>query len=310
MSEGIVILRNTLFFIFLSVLWTQIALGAPIRLSQQNTTQQRASRQAPISILSIIPANGEPGASVILYGSGFTEGTSAFLGNTEIPARVIGPKQLSFEIPRLKPGLYALYLRRKDGSTSSIYNFNVLPLKPILINIQPDKIDACNSGGYREVQLRGFNFQERSMVMFDGAAIQSRFISPEAISFVVPDVSAGLHQVQVKNPEETQSATRALFVDTKPEITGISQGDERVNSYDLIIYGRNFQQDSSLVVDGTRLSGARSYPPPAGTAKIIYVSCNQIIYERYPYDTTPKSIRLQVINPTGEGSSVVQIAAP
>jgi hypothetical protein len=306
MSEVTVMLRNTFFSLFLVVLLTHIAIGAPEKPSQQVTK----NRTAPITVLSIIPANGEPGGSVTLYGSGFTEGTIAFLGNTQIPARVIGPKQLSFVIPPLMPGLYGLYLKRKDGTISSIYNFNVLPLKPVLTYIQPDRINACDSGGNREVQLRGYNFLESSMVMFDGAAIQSRSISPEAISFIVPDVSAGLHQVQVKNPDETQSATRALFIDTKPEITGISQGEERVNSYDLIVYGKNFQQDSSLVVDGTSYSGARSYPRPSGTEKIVYISCNQIVYERYPYDSTPKSIRLQVINVNGESSSVVQILAP
>jgi hypothetical protein len=303
-------LRNTFFSFFLALFLAQPILGAPVRLAQQGASKIRQNQTAPITVLSIIPANGEPGGSVTLYGSGFAEGTSVYLGNTGIPARVIGPKQLSFEIPQLMPGLYALYLKRKDGTTSRIYNFNVLPLRPVLTSIQPDKINACESGGNREVQLRGHNFQERSMVMFDGAAIQSRFISPDAIAFIVPDVSAGLHQVRVQNPEETQSATRALFIDTKPEITGISQGEERVNSYDLIVYGRNFQQDSSLVVDGTSYSGARSYPRPSGTEKITYVSCNQIVYERYPYDSTLKSIRLQVINVNGESSSVVQIMAP
>jgi hypothetical protein len=168
--------RNIFFSLFLAVLLVQAAFGAPVRLSQQGTSKVREGRTTPITVLSIIPANGEPGGSVTLYGNGFAEGTSVFLGNTQIPARVIGPKQLSFEIPQLMPGLYALYLKRKDGSTSSIYNFNVLPLRPVLTSILPDKISSCDSGGNREVQLRGHNFQERSMVMFDGAAIQSRVI--------------------------------------------------------------------------------------------------------------------------------------
>jgi hypothetical protein len=295
-------------FMFLFI--SPVVLGAPVRVAQKAPAQGRESRQPALSILSIIPALGEPGGTVTLYGNGFTEGTTAFLGNTRIPTRVMGPKQLTFDIPSLRPGLYALYLQRKDGATSSIYNFNIMPLRPVLNSIQPDRIDACTTGASREVLLRGMNFQESSMVMFDGAAIPSRFISSDTLSFTVPNVSAGLHQVMVKNTEETQSTTRAIFIDTTPEITGISQGEERVNSYDLIVYGRNFQQDSSLSVDGTRIFGARAFAPPAGTEKVVVYSCTEMVYERYPYDTTPKSIRLQVINPNGETSEVVQITAP
>lgn len=304
MLRGLIVALSTCLLISTAV------IGAPIRVAQNVPAQGRGNAKPALSILSIIPALGEPGGSVTLYGNGFNDGTSAFLGNTQIPTRIMGAKQLTFDIPSLRPGLYALYLRRNDGATSSIYNFNILPLKPVLNSIQPDRIDSCTTGASREVQLRGMNFQQGSMVIFDGAAIPSRFISADTLSFTIPNVSAGLHQVMVQNPEETQSTARAVFIDTKPEITGITQGEERVNSYDLIILGRNFQQDSSLIVDGTQFSGARSYPRPTGTEKIRYVSCTEIVYERYPYDMTPKNIRLQVINPNGEGSAVVQIAAP
>jgi hypothetical protein len=282
------------------------AFGAPPAQTPQARAQD--ARQAPISILSIIPAQGEPGISVTLYGSGFSEGTTAFLGNTQIPAQIYGQKQLSFDIPSLDPGLYALFLKRKDGTTSRIYNFTVLPQKPVVLSVLPDKIYACDSGGAREVQVTGKNFQRGSMIMFDGAAIRSRFMSPEAISFTAPDVQAGLHQIQVKNPGDTYSTVMALFIDAKPEILGISQNGEYVNSYNLIINGRNFLPNSSLIVDGNRLSGLAS--TPAGKEKMIYIDCTQIIYERYPYDTTPKNIRLQILNPNGESSSVVQITAP
>ncbi|HET6420904.1 MAG TPA: IPT/TIG domain-containing protein [Geobacteraceae bacterium] len=295
------VLRIAALLMTFTTVLTNPAFGA----TQAKTTQ---NHQPPINILSIIPAQGEPGISVTLYGSGFSEGITAFLGNTQIPAQVYGQKQLSFEIPSLDPGLYALYLKRKDGSASKIYNFTILPLKPVVMSLLPDKISSCDYGGAREVQVNGKNFQPGSMIMFDGAAIGSRFISPEAISFTAPGVQAGLHQVQVKNPGDALSTVMALFIDAKPEILGISQGSESVNSYNLVINGRNFLPNSSLIVDGTRLSGLSS--TPAGREKMIYVDCNQIIYERYPYDTTPKNIRLQVLNPGGEASSVVQITAP
>ena len=49
---------------------------------------------------------------------------------------------------------------------------------------------------------------------------------------------------------------------------------------------------------------------PADREKVIYVDCNRIIYQRYPYDSAVKSFTLQVLNPNGESSSVVQVSAP
>jgi hypothetical protein len=36
--------------------------------------------------------------------------------------------------------------------------------------------------------------------------------------------------------------------------------------------------------------------------KSRFVNCSRIIYERYPYDRTPKTLRIQVVNPNGEES--------
>jgi hypothetical protein len=304
-QEVAMILRYTLITLFLSLLMAQAAVTVS---AQPNTSKKSEERRIPVNILSIIPAQGEPGGSVTLYGNGFSEGITAYLGNTAIPARVLSAKHLSFEIPKLDPGLYALYLKRNDGTTSNIYNFTLLPLRPLVTGIQPDKISACDSGGARDALISGRNFLEQSMVMFDGAAIGSRFISPEAIAFTVPDVQAGLHQVQVRNPGDAYSTVMALFIDSKPEITSISRGDEYVNYYNLIIDGRNFQQNSSLIVDGNSVPGIGAYS--AGRDKFVYVNCNRIIYERYPYDTSPKNIRLQIINANGESSPVIQITAP
>jgi hypothetical protein len=303
--EVAMILRYTIIALLLSLSMAQVSLAAP---PQPNASGGSEERQVPASILSIIPAQGEPGGIVTLYGNGFSSGITAYLGNTAIPAKVLSAKHLSFEIPKLDPGLYALYLKRKDGITSSIYNFTILPLKPVVTGIQPDKISACDSGGAREAHISGRNFQERSMVMFDGAAIGSRFISPDSIDFAVPDVQAGLHQVQIRNPGDAYSTVMGLFIDAKPEITSISQGEAYVNYYNLIINGRNFQQNSSLIVDGNSIPGIGAYAP--GQEKFVFVNCNQIIYERYPYDTSPKNIRLQIINPNGESSPVIQITAP
>lgn len=306
--EVTVIFRFIFAAISLAAVLVNTAFGAPVKTSQSKNMQGRSERPSPITILSIIPTQAEPGGSVTLYGSGFTLKTTVFLGNFEVPVQVLGPKQLSFEIPKLQPGLYALFLKREDGSTSKVYNFTVLSQKPVVTALQPDRVDICSSGKEREILISGQHFQERSMVFFDGAAIKGHFISPETISFPVPDVAGGLHQVQVKNAEDASSMVMALFIDAKPEILNISQGEEYVTYYNLMINGTNFQQNSVLIVDGRRLSGVTINPNER--EKVYYVDCNTIIYERHPYDTVPKNFRIQIINPGGEQSSVIQVTAP
>ena len=80
------------------------------------------------------PAQGEPGTIVSISGSGFADDSTVFLATEEVPATVVGQKQLSFEIPELPPGLYALFVKRPDGSVSRSYSFTVQALKPIAID--------------------------------------------------------------------------------------------------------------------------------------------------------------------------------
>lgn len=208
----------------------------------------KAPEPVPVNILSIIPAQGEPNTTVTLSGSGFASGTTAYLGNTEIPARLVGTDVLSFEIPRLQPGLYALFVKRGDGITSRTYNFSVLPPKPVVESLYPETVDVCSPSGERLVTITGRNFQAESRVLFNGAAVRSSFGSPQALSFIVPPVQAGLHQIQVKNAEETVTTPVTLVVRGTPEVFSVVRGESSVNYYNLVIEGRNFQPGATLSV--------------------------------------------------------------
>lgn len=264
---------------------------------------------SPISILSIIPAQGEPGTTVTLNGAGFTDKTVAFLGSTAMATHVTGPKILTFEIPDLPPGLYALYLRREDGVTSKPFNFSLQAQKPVVTGIAPDTVYNCATGKEREVTISGRNFRDGAQVLLDGAVIQSRLMGKETIAFMAPALLAsGLHQIQVKNPPDEVSAAIALFINSRPEVQGVTRGGDFVNYYELIIDGRNFVQGSMLVVDGARLyTGAVT---PGERERLVYLGCNRLIYQRHPYDSSLKNLSIQVVNPNGEESPIVTVNAP
>lgn len=261
------------------------------------------------AILSIIPAQAEPGDKVTIFGSNFGEHISAFLGNVEIPAKVTAGKEVEFIVPQLDTGLYAFYLKRGDGVAGRIYNFSVLPLRPVLSALSPDKISSCAQGGERDVTAGGRNFNETSLLFFDNVSIKGNVVSPEAIVFRVPQVGGGLHQVIVKNSPENASVPLALEIETKPEISQVSRGDGFVNYYELIVDGRNFQQNSALYVDGQRVGGS-SGQDAAAREKVIYIDCTRLVYQRFPYSPVDKDFRLQVVNPGNEGSQVINLTAP
>ena len=263
----------------------------------------------PPAILSIVPAQAEPGAKVTIFGSGFGDSARVFLGSVEIPAKSSDGKQIEFSVPaQLQPGLYALYLKRADDAASRPYNFAVLALRPLVSGLSPDQISGCAQGREREVTVIGQNFNEKSMLLFDGAGLKSRFISSEAIVFSVPEV-AGLHQVMVSNSPGNASLPMALTIETNPEISQVTMGNEHVNYYELIVDGRNFRQNSSLYVDGQRIGG-RGGQEVSEREKLIYQSCTRLIYQRYPYSPVNKDFRIQVLNPGGEASQVVNVTAP
>lgn len=274
---------------------------------------------APLNILSIIPAQGEPNITVTLSGTGFTDKTVAFLGTNEIPTAVQGHEVLTFVIPKLAPGLYALFLKREDGTVSRTYNFSIFSPRPFIDGISPDTVDVCSTGD-RTISVSGRNFQPGCQVLFDGAVVRSSYNSEESISFSVPPAPGGLHKIQVKNPDESTTTPVTLAITATPEISSVSMGESSVNYYQLIIEGKNFQPSSSISIDeryfqaGLNAGAAKRLTagsPSSGEREMLmYVNCSELIYQRYPADPTDKDLRLQVINPNGEASSVVQVTAP
>ncbi|MDD2541779.1 MAG: IPT/TIG domain-containing protein [Desulfuromonadaceae bacterium] len=266
----------------------------------------------PITVLSIIPTQAEPGTKVLLTGTGFGENATVFLGSVEVPAQVTGAKQAEFVIPpQLEPGLYALYLKRADGTVGRSYNFTVLSVRPVLSSLQPSRISSCATGKEREVVARGENFGNTSMLFFNGAVISSTLLSSSSISFTVPSVAGGLYHVQVKNALDNSSIPLTLVIETKPEIGQITVGNDYVNYYELIITGRNFNQNSSIYVDGVQIGGGGGDAQDMTERdKLIFVDCTKLVYQRHPYSPVNKNFRIQVINPGEEGSQVITVTAP
>ena len=66
---------------------------------------------------------------------------------------------------------------------------------------------------------------------------------------------------------------------------------------------------SQLSVDVKRVT--TSTASATEREQLLYVNCNRLVYQRYPYSTIPKNFKVQVVNPAGGGeSSLVSVSAP
>jgi hypothetical protein len=99
------------------------------------------------------------------------------------------------------------------------------------------------------------------------------------------------------------------MIETRPEIAQVQIGSQYVNYYDLVIVGRNFQQNSSVYVDGQKIGG-QGGQDLAEREKLIYVDCTKLIYQRHPYSPVNKDFRILVMNPGGEASQPISVSAP
>jgi len=260
------------------------------------------------SILSIIPGQSPPGKTVVISGSGFNIESSLFLGIDEIPFKIISSRQISFEMPQIPAGNYALYIRQNNGTSSKAYAFTVTSVKPSVTTIMPDTVSHCATGGNRQISVMGKNFLDRAQILFDGAIIKGSRISAEEMTFLAPQVPGGLHQIQVRNPEEEVSPAIALLIVSRPEIQSVTQGNDYVNYYELNIEGINFQHGSALIVEGRKIQSGQ--PTPGDRDRLVFNSCTNLTYQRYPYDPSMKSFQLVIVNPNGEESSLFTVSAP
>lgn len=305
---------RTLSLIFICYLGVSPAYSADKQKTRSSRVQQQeppvAVRQpVPPSILSIIPAQAESGSKVVVYGSDFGAGLTVFLGSQEIVPMSVSDTRAEFLVPLLDQGLYALYLKRADGLVGKTYNFNVMALRPVLTALAPDQISSCAEGKEREITAMGRNFTDQSLVLLDGVVIKSRLMSPESLSFTAPAaMKGGLHQIVVRNGMDNGSVPLGFALETRPEIGQVGVGKEFVNYYELVIEGKNFNQNSYLLVDGRRLGGTTE----TGTERerLIFDNCTRLVYQRHPYSSVPKDFRLQVVNQDGEGSQVITVSAP
>ena len=134
-----------------------------------------------------------------------------------------------------------------------------------------------------------------------------------------------MYGVSVSNQDGATSLPHSLWVNSTPEINSVERGADFVNYYEVIIHGKNFLFNSTLVVVeqedsalGQTYQRLSSLSPKGDESQVsvspqeyrlIYVDCQTLIYHRYR-TSRAKDLRLQVFNSDGRKSYQYYVALP
>ncbi|MEZ4600811.1 MAG: IPT/TIG domain-containing protein [Syntrophotaleaceae bacterium] len=277
----------------------------------------------PPRLTGIAPSVARPGSRVIVTGGPFTKDVRIMFGDRLVAPASLAERQLTFVVPDLPAGQYLLQLQTGEETSERSMFFRVVLPPPAILSLEPQTIDTCDMGAGRQVVVRGEGLQAGTLLLLDGAVLAAQRSAEDALTFAVPRMDSGLHQIQLVNPDEQKSLPVVLVINNTPEIENASMGEESVTSYELMITGKNFTYRSILLVNGQQIPsfnpttpdiGEFEYTPynlnQPGLDSVYYVDCRTMIYVRHPTTSQTKTLTLQIINPDGSESGVFSYTGP
>lgn len=258
-------------------------------------------------LTGVFPAVASPGSPVSIIGGPFEQQVRVVFGDLTLQPANITQKRITFSVPELPEGDYLLFLQQGQEKSAHSLFFRVALPAPGIVSLVPSKIEACVTGAQRQVTIQGRDILPGVQVLLDGVALAADR-DDDSLVITLPELTPGMHQVQLVNPNGKYSLPVALLIDALPEIQNVSRGEENVNYYELRISGRNFFHNSTLMVNGQPLTPF--YPGSLQVDSLSFLDCNTLIYKRYPPSSQPTQLTLQIVNPDGRESAVYSLSAP
>jgi hypothetical protein len=233
---------------------------------------------------------------------------------------------MEFTVPNLPPGDYTLSVQDNTMVAVQTYQFEVMAPTPQVTNINPSILDACSIEPLNHLQINGRNFLPGAVLLVNDRVVPSRVISSTSIEAQLPGFQEpGVYGVSVRNQEGATSLPHSLWVNSTPDIDSVEQGADFVNYYEVIIHGKNFLFNSTLVVKepedsalGQTYQQLSSVSPKSAASQVsispqvdrlIYVDCQTLIYHRYR-TSRAKDLRLQIFNTDGRKTDLYYVSLP
>jgi hypothetical protein len=281
-----------------------------------------------VEITSIYPEVAYAGTPVTIIGGPFSTEVMVDLDGQLITPKSISPRQLIFLTPQLAVGEYALFLRDGDQTSKATSSLRIELPPPAISSMSPSTLDECSTPEQRRVILTGENIQEGAQLLLNGSVIPFVREDPLSLSFTPLPLKAGSYGVQLVNPDGKHSLPHTLWFDNLPAIESVSEGENFVSYYQIVIRGKNFFHNSLLLVKefpggfGDLPPRQRFIPAQGGSQKptttggliqaenLSYQDCNTLIYNRYPLYGQAMRILLQIGNPDGKQSPAFEVYLP
>ena len=279
-------------------------------------------------ITSIYPDVAYVGTPVTIIGGPFGPEVRVELADQQLTPRLINPRQLVFITPQLPVGEYSLYLSEGAQASAQTYSLRIELPPPVISSISPTTLDECAPAEQLRVKLEGKNIEDGAQLLLNGAVIPFVREDDLSYSFMPPPLQAGSYGVQVVNPDGKRSLPHTLWFDNRPEIESVTEGDNFVNTYQVVIRGKNFFHNSVLLVKeypggfsdlpprqrfipvqgATGFRGMKS--PRIQAENINYQDCHTLIYNRHPPFGQAMRLVFQVGNPDGRQTAPYEVSLP
>lgn len=258
------------------------------------------------AITAISPTSSTAGSAnttVTIAGSGFISSSTAEWNGTSLSTTFVSATQLTAVVPAAdmagsSSSAITVENPAPGGGTSSQASFTVNSPAPAISAISPRYVPP---GGSATITITGTGFEANSVVMWNGAARPTTFVSSTSLTVVLSATdlqNQGTGALSVSNPAPGASASGGapLTITSLPvpviqsvSVTNVPGAPTSCVGLQVTITGQNFAYDSTLQANGITL--------PTG----LYNTSSTTIISTLPsgFSSAPGGLAFTVTNPDG-----------
>lgn len=261
----------------------------------------------PPTLTSISPKNAVAGSgslTLFVSGANFVSGAVVLIDGTSVTTTFIDSQTLRATVPAsllTTTGTRLVSVRNPDGKLSTTTALEVILPATVLSSISPQTATA--GGPAFSLTVRGSNFKNGAVVLFDQTPLVTGFVSATQLRADVPSAlisTISLHAISVQNANESPS-NQLLFqvLPDAPLVGSIDPAGVVAGAADLTvtITGVKFQPGAVvMIIDGLKRE-------PLDTTVIN----SEQLHARVPaaFLQSPANVLMVVVNPDSGISNVV-----
>jgi hypothetical protein len=272
-----------------------------------------------------------PGSKVIIRGKFDTE-PLIFIDGNQINYEILSTNTIVVKIPdKIETSIYLMNFYEKESKKPSFsIPIKIKKTQPKVYSFEPSQIDFCD--GERKIIVKGENLTDISSANINGYELTNLKTTSSNIEIYLPEdifISHLSPFISLALYDSTKSLITHLNipVNTKPEIKEITKKNIYFNYYEIEIKGKNFinglrffvnnneiTQRYSSLINEPYVFGQTYLPKTSSTTPLhdsfYIVSCNKIIYTRYPITTDEKTLTIHIESQLGQKSAPFNFTGP